>query len=390
MSATPSNEEFIHPKVIAFRAKRVGHPKVKAALAALIRATLNPRPESIHVLIGPGGSGKSTIAEKLKQHLAAYHADRMKRDPGFLPYVSVEAVAGFEGNYNWKDGLVRILVAGGEILVSQKALNRFEVELDGERIGSVRALLRDELRRALENMVKHRKKPVLIIDEASAILLSRRGVVPVLQFEILKSLAVLIKSPIVLVGAYDLLGVLDGTGQLVRRSDVIHLARYTSDGTTEDEIDGKVTVISDREHFASVLLTLLIAMDVNKEADFSERVDYFMLKSVGCVGILKDWLERALVLTLSTPEQILTANIIEKAALRNQSLVKLTKEAMMGEEKLRDLPDDDLAMLQGLKYVPSLIGEPSSPGQPVGPRARAAARPGKRGPSRDPIGGLIG
>ena len=385
------SEEFVHPKVLAFRAKKVAHPKAKACLAALIRAAVTPRPESIHVLIGPGGSGKSTLAGRLKQHLITFHAERMKKDPGFLPFVSVEAVAGFDGNYSWKDGLVRTLTSAGEVLISQKALNRFSVELDGEDVVSVRALLRDELRRALENLVKHRKKPVLIIDEASAILLTKKGGVPALQFEILKSLAVLIKSPIVLVGAYDLLGVLDGTGQLVRRSDVIHLSRYLIDGTTELEVDGEAAEVSDRQHFTDVLHALLAAMNVEKEVDFTERVDYFMLKSVGCVGVLKDWLERALVLTLSTTNQFLTISIIEKTALRNQSLIQLTNEALLGEGKLKDLPDDDLAVLQGWPYVPSLVAPvPDQFPIPKPKKKSLAARPGKRGPSRDPIGGLVG
>lgn len=384
------SDDFVHPKVLAFRAKKIAHPKAKSCLAALIRAAETPRPESIHVLIGPGGSGKSTLAGRLKQHLIAFHAERMKKDPGFLPFISVEAVAGFEGNYNWKDGLVRTLTSAGEVLISQKALNRFEVELDGEDVGNFRALLRDELRRALEKLVKHRKNPVLIIDEASAILLTKKGGVPALQFEILKSLAVLIKSPIVLVGAYDLLGILDGTGQLVRRSDVIHLARYSIDGTTEEEVDGEVVDVPDRQHVVDVLHALLAAMDVEKEVDFTERVDYFLLKSVGCVGVLKDWLERALILTLSTVDQILTIKIIEKTAHRNQTLIRLTNEAIRGEEKLKDLPDDDLAKLQGWTHVPSLL-VPGSDQLPA-PKSKKslAVRPGKRGPSRDPIGGLIG
>lgn len=384
-------DDFIHPKVLTFRAKKVAHPKASECLAALIRAAESPRPESIHVLIGPTGSGKSTIAGRLKQHLIAFHAERMKKDPGFLPFISVEAVAGFDGNYSWKDGLVRILASAGEILISQKALNRFSVELDGEEVGSVRALLRDELRRALENVVKNRKNPVLIIDEASAILLTKDGRVPALQFEVLKSLAVLIKSHIILVGAYDLLGILDGTGQLVRRSDVVHLSRYLINGTTEGKVGGEAVDISDRQHFLDTLHTLLAAIDVEKEIDFTERMDYFMLKSVGCIGVLKDWLDRALVRTMASTHQILTIAIIEESALRNKSLIKLTTEAILGEARLKDLPDNDLAVLQGWTNVPSLVA-PAAGQMPIPePKKKSlAVRPGKRGPSRDPIGGLVG
>lgn len=108
-------------------------------------------------------------------------------------------------------GLTRVLAEAGEVLINQKAITRFEVELDGEAVSRLRSLVREELRRALENLVKNRDVPLLIVDEASALLMTRKRMSPLLPFEILKSLAVVLKIPIILSGAYDLLGILDGT-----------------------------------------------------------------------------------------------------------------------------------------------------------------------------------
>lgn len=381
----------VHPLIAKFRKKKIAHAKAKACLNRLILLLETARPESIIVLIGPGGAGKSTLLERLKQHLSTFYAERMASDPGFLPYVSVKAVAGLDGTYNWKDGLTRTLVEAGEVLIKSKAINRFEVELDGESVTRLRALVRDELRRALENLFAHRDVPALIIDEASAILMGRKGVPPLLQFEILKSLAVCLKKPIVLTGAYDLLGILDGTGQLVRRSDVVHFARYMPDGSTEDFVEGKLEPVDDLQHFTNALHTLLGAMEVDKEADFTEFSDYFLMKSVGCIGNLKDWLERAYAKTLGSEGRVLTLDIIRETQPTNKTLIKLTSEAKLGEERLKDLPDDDLAALQGWKEVPrlpmSLIEE--AVGSAASKPSRTS-RPGKRGPSRDPIGGLHG
>jgi len=394
VAAAQKPASIVHPKILQFRLKKVGHAKAKECLNRLILLLETARPESIIVLIGPGGSGKSTLLDRLKRHLANLYADRMAADPGFLPYVSVEAVTALDGAYNWKDGLTRTLVEAGEVLIKQKAMNRFEVDLDGEKLTQLRRLVRDELRRALENLFRHRDVPVLMIDEASAILMGRKGVLPLLQFEVLKSLAVRLKKPIFLTGAYDLLGILDGTGQLVRRSDVVHFSRYTQQGTTEDFVEGRFVEVADVQHFRNALHTLLEAMDVDKEVDFTQYNEYFMMKSVGCVGNLKDWLERAYALTLAAEVNILTLEIVRKAEATNKTLIKLTSEAMFGEERLKDLPDDELAGMQGWAKLPRLprsvsdVGVASVAEKSIKPKK--PVRPGTRSPSRDPVGGLNG
>ncbi|WP_143029266.1 hypothetical protein [Rhodoferax sp. OV413] len=106
------------------------------------------------------------------------------------------------------------------------------------------------------------------------------GALPFLQFEILKSLAVELRIPILLVGAYDLLGILDGTGQLLRRSQIIHLPRYRAGAEGVDP------------NFIDALHTLLEAIKIPMDENLAHRADYFFLKSVGCIGTLKDWLDR--------------------------------------------------------------------------------------------------
>jgi hypothetical protein len=113
------------------------------------------------------------------------------------------------------------------------------------------------------------------------------------------------------------------------------------------------------------------------------------MKSVGCVGNLKDWLDRAFVQALAADKPILTLKIIKKTALINKSLIRLTNEAVLGENALTSLPDDELARLQGWKVVPSLPDRVSgSTPASVPSRKKRNPAPGKRGPSRDPIGGL--
>ncbi|MDT7836272.1 AAA family ATPase [Aquabacterium sp. OR-4] len=370
----------IDPRLAAFRAKRIKHTSVGEAFGTLIGALQQPRPESVIVLVGPSGVGKSTLVAAAEDRLQKIHAERMARDPGFLPYLSSRAPTPLDGHFNWKDLHIRFLVNAAEVLIDRRVLPRFEMNLDGRKLDSTKGLVREELRRSLESLVRNRNVPVIMIDEASALLRLKRGSVPSLQFEILKSLAVELKIPIVLIGAYDLLGILEGTGQLLRRSQIIHLQRYRSHPS-----------IGGVDHsFTEALGNLINAIDLPKEEGLAEHFDFFHFKSLGCIGVLKDWLDRAFVMALSDPDgrHCISRAILEATALPNGQIRRLDAEATAGELKLLEIEDTQLAKELGLDYTPSLyLRAPEIVAPEPAPTAkRRTGRAGLRGPSRDPVG----
>jgi len=372
--------DTIDPRLAAFRAKRIKHTSVGEAFGTLIGALQQPRPESVIVLIGPSGVGKSTLVAAAEDRLQKIHAERMAHDPGFLPYLSSRAPTPLDGHFNWKDLHIRFLVNAAEVLIDRKVLPRFEMNLDGRKLDSTKGLVREELRRSLESLVRNRNVLVIMIDEASALLRLKRGSVPSLQFEILKSLAVELKIPIVLVGAYDLLGILEGTGQLLRRSQIIHLQRYRSHPS-----------IGGVDHsFTEALDNLLNAIDLPKEDGLKDHFDFFHFKSLGCIGVLKDWLDRAFVMALSDPDgrHCISRAILEATALPNGQIRRLDAEATAGELKLLEIEDTQLAKELGLDYTPSLyLRAPEVPAPEPAPKAKKrTGRAGLRGPSRDPVG----
>lgn len=380
---------MIDSRLAAFRRKLVKHASIDLALTQLLTAVKQPRPESVLVLTGPSGVGKSTIIHAVEKHLRNIHEQRMADDPGFLPYISLRAPTPLDGHFNWKDMFTRALSNAGEVLIDRKIVSHFEMDLDGRVVDSMKGLVREELRRSLESLVRHRAVPIIILDEASALLRLKRGAVPQLQFEVLKSLAVELRIPIVLVGAYDLLGILDGDGQLLRRSQVIHCQRYQSPA----DLGG---VDPD---FVDALHALLHAVDIPQEPGLAESIDIFYMKSIGCVGVLKDWLDRALVSALADKGgPRLTRKILNETALPNSQIRKLLQEAMAGEFRLLQIQDSELAKEFGFEFTPTfdaLAADNSAAyiGGNAGPRRKGANRTGRtgragvRGPNRDAVGG---
>lgn len=383
---------MIDPRLATFRRKLVKHASVEVALTQLIGAVKQPRPECVLVFVGPSGVGKSTTIQAVEKHLRIIHAERMREDPGFLPYLSLRAPTPLDGHFNWKDMFTRTLSAAGEVLIERKIVSHFEMELDGRVVDSMKGLVREELRRSLESLVRHRSVPVIILDEASALLRLKRGAVPQLQFEILKSLAVELRIPIVLVGAYDLLGILDGDGQLLRRSQIIHCPRYlhrADDGSVDPD-------------FRDALNALIQAIEIPMEPGLADSVDILYMKSAGCVGVLKDWLDRALVAALAKGEEpYITRQILVETALPNSQVKRLLREAKAGELRLIQIEDSELAKEFGFEYTPAFIHTESrhpkaasrgkgttneNEGRGRGLSSRAG-RACVRGPSRDQVGG---
>lgn len=365
-------------RIVAFEEKRIRHALLDQALADIRRLVDFPRPESVIVFVGPSGVGKSVVIKALEKHLLAKYADEITSDPGFIPFLSVNLKAPLDGSFNWKDCIIRTLNEGRDVLVRRKRVSNFDLQLDGHAVSFIGSLVREELRRSLESMVRNRRVKAIFLDEASAMLYQRPGMKRTLPFDILKCLAIELRIPIVLSGAYDLLGIREGTGQLLRRSAIVHFPRYT----VSDHLNGG----SHRQVFADVLTTLLTAMNIPQESGLSEQVDFFFTRSVGCVGVLKDWLARSMGDAIASQER-LTSAVLKRNVLPNQELIKLVSEAKIGEKALIDSTDDELAAALSLPITSSSsLVEPSAAACSGPNRSRNRRSVGLRGPSRDAIG----
>jgi len=118
--------------------------------------------------------------------------------------------------------------------------------------------------------------------------------------------------------------------------------------------------------------------------------EYCYERSLGCVGILKDWLTRALRDVLEEGATTVTIKHLEKRALSVRQCRRMLEEILEGERQLSETQDDrnQLRAASGLG-VESILGSPISCFSQEEQEAAAKPprpKPGNRKPKRDKIG----
>ncbi len=91
----------------------------------------------------------------------------------------------------------------------------------------------------------------------------------------------------------------------------------------------------DQRDFQGVLLTLLqqVPLEVDQNA-LLQQWPYFYERSIGCVGVLKDWLVRAVAATFADKQSVLTFTRLQEYALPEAQCESMAMEAASGEQEL--------------------------------------------------------
>jgi hypothetical protein len=300
--------------------------------------------------------------------------------------VALEAVASEAGQFNWKDYYLRALTALEEPMVRHKIdlVGRSErptpIAIRRDRVGqpeSWRAAA-PALRRALEQALLQRRPSAFIVDEAQHLGKMASGRRLLDQMDALKSLSAMTGTVHVLIGTYELLRLADLSAQLSRRSTEIHFGRYRAESA------------EDLRAFKSVLLTFQRHLPLAAEPDLLGHYEYLYERSVGCVGVLKSWLNRALAAVLEEGRDSLSKSHLAGQAEPTRKLLSLAREIKEGEEATagRDREGEELGLLLGTAVKAIRVAQPEL-GQRPSPEAgdrRRVGRVGQRRPVRDPVG----
>ncbi|KDC57246.1 TniB family NTP-binding protein [Bordetella bronchiseptica] len=210
------------------------HTRIAQVMAELNTLIYPGSQDSLMLVCGPTGVGKSTLARHLVREANKTMSVQMEADAGLIPAVYVEAPASGESDFSWRLFFSRILAQlEGGVSAPKTA---YGVDPETGRMVRPRMLSNDTLaglRTGVERALKARGTRFVVIDEAAHIIRQSRSKRLEIQLDTLKSLANACGVQLVLAGSYDLYRLMSLSGQLARRSHVLHFERYREDHDTD-------------------------------------------------------------------------------------------------------------------------------------------------------------
>lgn len=362
----------------------MAHPYLYEAFETLKPIIRHCGESKIIFIFGPTGVGKTKLRLLTEKWIVQELWKEMEVDRGRIPFASVEAVVQKSGLFNAKDHLKRCLYALHEPkeFINHK-INYGVQGIYSDNEGKIvikQKILETDLGWALEQSLKHRRPQTFFIDEAHHLLAVAGGRKLTDVPEAIKSLANRTEVLHGLIGTYELLTLHDIGDQLSRRSVYIHLPRYNAE------------FIEDREIWQSIIWNFQGQIPTVEEPDFLSNWNYLYERSLGCVGILKNWLNNALADALAEEANIITLSHLERRALSVGQCRNIFKAIKEGEKRATEIEGEveKLRIELGLGGKPVFrqkVSKELQQSQEQSPQFKKRKKTvGQRKPQRDTVG----
>jgi len=259
----------------------------------------------------------------LAKHMVHDKLDRtraqMESNAGVVPAIYVEAPASGEHDFSWRLFYQRILAQLGDDLDSPKVA--YGVDAQSGRMTRPRGASGNSLaalRTAVERGLRERQVQFVVIDEAAHIIRQTRSNNKLeIQLDTLKSLVNQCGTQMVMVGSYDLYQLVSLSGQLARRTHVLHFERYRSD-RGEDVRSFEACVRS----FENALPRLWGGQLTGYTKELQDN-------TLGCVGTLSSVLTRAA--RLAEAGGAWSVDALKRALLNEAQRKRILEEIVDGE-----------------------------------------------------------
>ncbi|MCG7313421.1 AAA family ATPase [Priestia flexa] len=356
-------------KLKYFESCVVEHTAMEKVKEQLISYIENPAGASILLVLGPSGVGKTTLVEAVMSYFITKLKSELEQNGGRVPIARVELVGSDSGLFNWKDYYYRSLEELKEPLIDKKVNLLIKSEAKPKTVIPYHSRnTAPELRRSLENALKYREPVALLIDEAQHLLKVANAKRLQDQLDSIKSLANMSKVPHVLVGTYELKDFISLSGQLSRRTMNVHFPRYRINNEEEYHT------------FLSVIHALQQNIPLTEKTNLLEHSEFIYERTLGCIGILKDWLTRCLGEAIDNNKHSIDKKLLNKHAMPINALKLLFEEIEQGESLFKDneYGRRDLLYRLGMKTI-STADEKSTDKQDQ-------LIVGRRKPTRDSVG----
>src|SRR6266700_3744616 len=323
----------------AFKAVTVKHAHLQAVDDQL-SLWVEEHAEATHILLcGPGGVGKTTALGVVAERLTREEADRF-----VVPILVLEPIPPDQGPYLRLDYYWQIIEALKEHVLVKELVSSVAHLMAAPRATRVKLGAIDwlKMRHVAEQALIRAHVRAVFADEGHRLMQGDGSHSVDEQLEWLKSLSNRTKVLHVLAGPYALFGFRNTSGQLARRGRDIHFARYHVENKEE------------RTAFVATLKYLLerVPLDVDLNA-LLKRWRWFAEGSVGCIGVLKDWLVDAVAATLAKSGTNLTEEILTKTMPHPARRVSLEMEARAGEHKVALHESESAKQFQALLKKPA-------------------------------------
>src|SRR6266851_5025001 len=346
---TPTADHALLPeaqaKLSAFKSYTVTHPLLEKTETALIQALREPAGFAHVLLYGPTGAGKTTVLTHATARLSSFFLSQRTLAQGSAPFLGVRALYQPEarspspllllearipdgGTFNRADYYRTALVKLGESFYGEYRvmdINEGQTWETKTRARGRAAQFSDseQLRHALEDAVARRGVRAIIIDEAQHLMKVASGVKLLDQLEWLKSMSNTMGVVHVLVGTYDLLDLRNLSSQAARRGHDIHFPRY--------QFQQEADQIAFQRTLRGLLEHVPLQMDLQ---DLMNHWYYFYERSIGCIGVLKDWLVRTLSDALHSGADTFMLDRLQAHALSNAQRERMATDAAAAEHRL--------------------------------------------------------
>jgi hypothetical protein len=355
-----------------FQTVKVRHPRLVETEQFLMQAISGHRSYTLLDLYGTSGVGKSTVMGQV-----ARMTREAETNPVVFPVVIVQASPEDVGSAARLDYYQQILSQLQHYPAIRDRTKNLSLYLNpGKKSTDPAEWL--EMRNAVEYAFALLQVKVVFVDEAQHLMAADPVRKPTAQLDWLKTLANRTNVLHVLVGNFDLYECCHLNGQAVRRMRDQQFSRYHLDNQKECEA------------FVGALKSLLECVPLTVDVPaLLLRWRWFGEWSLGCVGVLGDWMVDTVDALWRAGETVLTIEALTKHALQPDQRARLEMEARTGEYRVARAKAQSELELQRLLGTPAPDGKPLQ-ATPSAPSANGAGR-GKgnrieRAPQRDPVG----